>query len=167
MPIACNDAELAAILAPAVTAGLIIAGETNIRPMIRAEIAGKVKRGSYPANGGGSLSEAWTVEGSEEGELGGMTVYYDPGKLAYDSGIGKHITPDNAWMERSSLPDDPEAITDMATLIDQGLGGMLFGPGNPTRKATNFWIGGVIPQFKSGAYEWIKSGLISAGLPVV
>ena len=42
MPIACNDAELAAILAPAVTAGLIIAGEVNVRPMIRAEIAGRV-----------------------------------------------------------------------------------------------------------------------------
>lgn len=164
MPIACNDAELAAILAPAVTAGLIIAGEVNVRPMIRAEIAGRVGRGSYPANGSGSLSEAWTVEGSEEGELGGMTVYYDPGKLAYDTSIGKHVTPVSAYVERDM---ELEAITDMATLIDQGLGGMLFGPDNPTRQATNFWEGGVIPQFKSGAYEWIKSGLISAGLPVI
>lgn len=165
--IASNDAELAAILAPAVTAGLIIAGEMYVRPMIRTEIAGRVRRGSYPANGGGSLSEAWTVEGSEEGELGGMEIYYDSGKLIYDSGIGKHITPDNAWMDRSTLPDDPEAIEDMASLIDLGLGGMLFGPENPTRQATHFWESGVIPEFKGNAEGWIRNGLISAGLPVI
>ena len=165
--IACNDAELAAILAPAVTAGLIIAGEMYVRPMIRTEIAGRVGRGSYPANGSGSLSEAWTVMGSEEGELGGMEIYYDSGKLVYDSGIGKHITPDNAWMDRSTLPDDPEAIEDMASLIDLGLGGMLFGPDNPTRQATHFWDSGVIPEFKGNAEGWIRNGLISAGLPVI
>lgn len=165
--IASNDAELAAILAPDVTKGLVIAGETYVRPMIKTEIAGRVGRGSYPANGAGSLSEAWTVLGNGEGELGGVEIYYDSGKLIYNSGIGKHITPDNAWMARSTLPDDPEAIEDMASLIDLGLGGMLFGPDNPTRQATHFWDGGVIPEFKSNAESWIRNGLISAGLPVI
>lgn len=168
MAIACNDAELAAILAPAVTAGLVITGEVDVKPMIRRVIAGRVGRGSeYAPNGSGSLSEAWTVEGTEEGELGGMSVYYDSGLLAYDSGKGRHITPDSAWMGRSSLSNSPEAISDMATLIDEGLGGMLFGPDNSTRQPLNFWEGAVIPEFKANAYEWIKSGLIAAGLPVI
>lgn len=167
--IASNDAELAAILAPAVTEGLVIAGEMYVRPMIRTEIAGRVGRGTwgYPANGGGSLSEAWTVMGSAEGELGGMEIYYDSGKLTYDSGIGKHITPDKIWLERNTVPDDPEAIEDMASLIDLGLGGMLLGPDNPTRQATHFWESGVIPEFKGNAEGWIRNGLISAGLPVI
>ena len=46
----------------------------------------------------------------------------------------------------------------MASLIDKGLGGMLFGPDNPTMQPTGFWDFGVIPQFLSNQRQWITAG---------
>ena len=97
--------------------------------------------------------------------MGEMETYYDSSKLTYDSGRGQHITPDSAFLNRSGF-DDPEAITDMASLIDKGLGGMLFGYDNPTRQPTMFWDA-VISQFQSEGDGMIRKGLIAAGLPVI
>ena len=168
-PVACNDAELAAILAPPVMEGLQIMGQWDLEPLIQNIISSATHRGSfYSAGGGGSLQDAWTTVSYVGGGmvLGEMETYYDSAKLTYDSGRGQHITPDSAWMDRTSLPSDPEAISDMASLIDQGLGGMLFGPDNPTRHPTLFWDA-VISQFKSEGYTMIKNGLLAAGLPVM
>ena len=165
--IASNDAELEAILAPAVMEGLQIMGEWDLEPLIQNIISSATHRGSfYSAGGGGSLQDAWTTVcyGGGTG-LGEMETYYDSAKLGYDSGRGQHITPDSVFFERSGF-DDPEAISDMASLIDQGLGGMLFGPDNPTRHPTMFWDA-VLSQFKAEGYEMIKKGLIAAGLPVM
>ena len=126
-------------------------------------------RGSFYTSGqGGSLSRAWTTKVAVGGgfNLGSMETDYDSAKLTYDSGRGPHITPDSAWMDRTSLPNDPEAISDMASLIDKGLGGMLFGPDNPTREATNFWDM-VLTDFRSNERQWITAGLLAAGLPVM
>jgi hypothetical protein len=165
--IASNDAELEAILEPAVIAGLQMMGEWDLEPLIQNIISSATHRGSfYSAGGGGSLQDAWTTVSYGGGEgLGEMETYYDSSKLTYDSGRGQHITPDSAFFERSGF-DDPEAIEDMASLIDQGLGGMLFGPDNPTRHPTMFWDA-VLSQFKAEGYEMIKKGLIAAGLPVM
>lgn len=164
--IASNDAELEAILAPAVMEGLQIAGEFDLEPLIQNIISSATHRGSfYSAGGGGSLQDAWMTVCYGGAGLGEMETYYDSSKLTYDSGRGQHITPDSAFFERSGF-DDPEAIEDMASLIDQGLGGMLFGPDNPTRHPTMFWDA-VLSQFKAEGYEMIKKGLIAAGLPVM
>lgn len=169
-PVASNDAELAAMLAPPVMEGLKIVGEQYLEPRIEQIINVHTNRGSmYNAGQGGSLSRAWTTKVSIGAgfNLGSMETYYDSSKLSYNSGVGQHITPDSAWMDRTSLPDNPEAISDMASLIDKGLGGMLFGPDNPTRYPTGFWDYGVIPQFKANERAWITAGLIAAGLPVM
>lgn len=167
--IASNDAELEAILAPAVIEGLLIMAEGDLEPLIENVINGATHRGNfYSAGGAGSLSQAWTSEGyvGAGAGMGQIETHYDPRKITHDSGRGQHITPDNAWMDRQSLPNDPEAIYDMATLIDKGLGGMLFGPDNPTRQPTMFWSE-VISQFQSRADGMIRKGLIAAGLPLV
>ena len=165
--IASNDAELEAILAPAVMEGLQIMGEWDLEPLIQNIISSATHRGSfYQAGGGGSLQDAWTTVcyGGGTG-MGEMETYYDSAKLGYDSGRGQHITPDDVFFERSGF-DDPEAIEDMATLIDKGLGGMLFGYDNPTRYPTEFWDA-VIAQFQSEGNSMIRKGLIAAGLPVM
>ena len=166
--IASNDAELEAILAPAVIEGLMIMGESDLEPLIQDLIGDTTHRGSfYQAGGGGSLEQAWTTESSIGGgmELGEMETHYDSGKLSYDSGRGQHITPDDVFFERSNF-DDPEAIEDMATLIDKGLGGMLFGYDNPTRHPAGFWDA-IIARFQSEGDSMIRKGLIAAGLPVM
>ena len=143
--IASNDAELEAILAPAVMEGLQIAGEFDLEPLIQNIISSATHRGSfYSAGGGGSLQDAWTTVCYGGAGLGEMETYYDSSKLLYDGGD----------------------VEDMASLIDQGLGGMLFGPDNPTRHPTMFWDA-VISQFQAEGYEMIKKGLIAAGLPVM
>ena len=165
--IASNDAELEAILAPAVMEGLQIMGEWDLEPLIQNIISSATHRGSfYQAGGGGSLQDAWTTVcyGGGTG-MGEMETYYDSAKLGYDSGRGQHITPDDAFFERSNF-DDPEAIEDMATLIDKGLGGMLFGYDNPTRHPARFWDA-IIAQFQSEGDSMIRKGLIAAGLPVM
>ena len=168
MPIASNDAELANILAGPVMEGLQIMGQWDLEPLIQNIISSDTHRGSfYSAGGGGSLQDAWTTVSTVSGGMimGEMETYYDSSKLTYDSGRGQHITPDSAFLNRSGF-DDPEAITDMASLIDKGLGGMLFGYTNPTRQPTMFWDA-VISQFKSEADGMIRKGLIAAGLPVI
>ena len=168
MPIASNDAELAAILAPAVMEGLQIMGEGDLEPIIQNIISSATHRGSFYSGGGaGSLEQAWTTKTAVGSgmQLGEMETYYDAGKLTYNSGTGQHITPDSAFLNRSGF-DDPEAISDMASLIDKGLGGMLFGYTNPTRQPTMFWDA-VISQFQSEADGIIRKGLIAAGLPVI
>ena len=166
--IASNDAELAAILAPAVIEGLQIMGQWDLEPLIQNIISSATHRGTfYQAGGSGSLQDAWTTVSYVDGgmEMGEMETYYDSAKLGHNSSTGQHITPDDAFFERSGF-DDPEAIEDMASLIDKGLGGMLFGPDNPTRHPTMFWDA-VLAQFKSEGYDMIKRGLTAAGLPVM
>ena len=166
--IASNDAELAAILAPAVMEGLQIMGQWDLEPLIQNIISSATHRGTfYQAGGGGSLQDAWTTVSNVDGgmTMGEMETYYDSAKLGYDSGRGQHITPDSAFLERSGF-DDPEAIEDMASLIDKGLGGMLFGPDNPTRHPTMFWDA-IIAQFQAEGSGMIRKGLLAAGLPVI
>lgn len=162
--IASNDAELAAMLAPDVIKGLQMMGERDLEPMITSEINMHTHRGNFYSGGGaGSLEKAWTTKSVSFGgqTLGEMETYYDSGKLGHDSLRGQHITPLEYARGRQ------ESITDMATLIDKGLGGMLFGPDNPTSIPTGFWDAGVIPQFKANADRWIRAGLLAAGLPLI
>ena len=141
----------------------------DFQPLIQNIISSATHRGSfYSAGGGGSLQDAWTTVSTVSGGMimGEMETYYDSSKLTYDSGRGQHITPDSAWMDRTSLPNDPEAISDMASLIDKGLGGMLFGPVSPTREATHFWDL-ALAKYRASERRWVTAGLRSAGLPVM
>lgn len=162
--IASNDAELAAMLAPAVMAGLQSMGEGDLEPAIENIINALTHRGSYFVGGGGSLSEAWSTKSYVSGgiNLGEMETYYDSSKLAHRAAVGQHTTPDDIDRNVRNGGD----VSDMATLIDRGLGGMLFGPDNPTREATNFWDV-VLSHFKSNGDAWIRASLIAAGLPLV
>lgn len=166
--IASNDAELEAILAPAVMQGLQIMGEYDLEPLIQNVISSATHRGNfYQAGGGGSLQDAWTTVSYAGGAgMGEMETYYDSAKLTYDSGRGQHITPNLDSEGNYRHVYSAGAITDMASLIDQGLGGMLFGPDNPTRHPTMFWDA-VVAQFKSEGYEMIRRGLLAAGLPLI
>ena len=160
-PVACNDAELAAMLAPPVMEGLQIMGQWDLEPLIQNIISSATHRGDfYSAGGGGSLQNAWTTVSYVIGGmvLGEMETYYDSRKLTYDSGRGQHITPDGFNFS--------EKVEDRASLIDQGGGGMLFGPDNPTRYPTMFWDA-VIAQFQSEGDAMIRKGLLAAGLPLI
>lgn len=160
-PVACNDAELAAMLAPPVMEGLQIMGQWDLEPLIQNIVSSATHRGSfYSAGEGGSLQNAWTTVSYVTGGmvLGEMETYYDSRKLTYDSSRGQHITPDGF--------NYSEQIKDMASLIDQGGGGMLFGPDNPTRYPTMFW-NAVIAQFQSEGDKMIRNGLLAAGLPLI
>lgn len=173
---ACNDAELAIMLAEPVMKGLQIMGEQYLEPKIEQVIDIHTHRGSiYVAGQGGSLSRAWSTKTSVGGgfNLGSMETYYDSGKLGHDSVRGQHITPleivrfSDVEGEIYQAIGYQESVEDMATLIDKGLGGMLLGPDNPTRIPTGFWDYGVIPQFKSNQRAWITAGLTAAGLTVM
>lgn len=177
-----NNRELAHMLAPAVMNGLKIMAEEYLEPDIRSNIHNRVDRGvkgGYRANADGSLSQAWNTDvevSISPYVLGVLTTYYDSDKLIYDdeyqyymceseygyhiAGVyGKHTSPYNY--------SRGEDIEDMASLIDLGLGGPLYGRHNPTRRATHFWDSGVIPSFESHNRSWIKSGLRQAGLKVI
>lgn len=176
-PVACNDAELAAMLALPVMEGLKIVGEQYLEPKIEQVIDMHTHRGSmYVAGQGGSLSRAWSTKTSVGGgfNLGTMETYYDSSKLAHTDSIrGQHMTPleivrfSDVEGETYQAVGFQENVSDMATLIDKGLGGMLLGPDNPTRIPTGFWDYGVIPQFKSNQRDWITAGLTAAGLTVM
>lgn len=167
-----NDAELAKLLAPRVMKGLQIMGEEHLEPDIRDQIQGRLSKDyTWYRNGGpGSLSESWSTQSETYGGIlmGSMKTYYDSSKLAHDP-WGRHMTP-SVWVDSEyhvHYPSRIEEIEDMATLIDKGRGGPLFGPDNPTMDETNFWAGGVIPSFDSNRRAWIKSGLTKAGLKVL
>ena len=175
-PVASNDAELAAILTEPVMRGLQIVGEEYLEPKIEEVINTHTHRGSmYAAGQGGSLSRAWSTLTTYGGgfNLGVMETYYDKSKLGYDSVRGQHITPleivrfDDVEGETYQAIGYQESVSDMASLIDKGLGGMLLGPDNPTRTPTGFWDFGVIPQFKANQRAWITAGLTAAGLDVI
>lgn len=159
---AMNDAQLAKELAPHVMRGLKIMSEESLEPEIEKIIESNTHRSNaeepwYDAGGAGSLSQAWSNKVSTMGSISGMGVlrtYYDSDKLIYDD-FGKHQSP---WA-------GGEKITDMATLIDLGKGGLLWGDDNPTRTPTHFWDK-VIATFESNQYRWIKDGLKRAGLNV-
>lgn len=164
---ASNDAELAAILAGPVMQGMQIVGEMFIEPEIGIVVGMKTGRGSgqYQGGGGfGSLSQSWTTKTSVGGgfDLGTMETYYDSSKLSHIPSMGIHETPD--YLDRPIYSSG--AIDDMASLIDLGLGGMLFGPDNPTREATHFWDL-VLNKYRISERRWITAGLRSAGLPVM
>ena len=168
-PVACNDAELAAMLAGPVMEGLKIVGEEFIQPKIEQVIDMKTNRGNiYAAGQGGSLSRAWTTKTSVGAgfNLGTMETYYDSGKLSYDSVRGQHMTPELNEDGNFRHIYSVGVITDMASLIDLGQGGMLFGPDNPTREATHFWDM-VLGVYRSSERMWITAGLRAAGLPVM
>lgn len=170
-PIASNDAELAAILAPPVMQGLKIVGEMFIEPEIAIQVGIHTGRGSfYAAHTGaaGSLSRAWTTK-TDVGSginLGVMETYYDSGKLAHIPKIGQHTTPDKSLISRVTPPRNAGDISDMASLIIEGGGGMLFGPDNPTRTPSDFWTP-VLARYRSSERRWITAGLRSAGLTVM
>lgn len=172
-PIASNDTELAAMLSEPVMRGLKIMGEQFLEPRIEQIINTHTNRGViYAAGQGGSLSRAWTTKtsvGAGGSGLGIMETYYDSSKLTYNASVGQHETPslDNDELGNYRHIYSVDRITDMASLIDKGLGGMLFGPDNPTRVPTGFWDFGVIPQFKANQRPWIVAGLTAAGLTVM
>ena len=169
--IASNDAELAAILAPAVTEAMQYLGEAKIEPMIEVEINASTGRGSmYSAGQGGSLSRAWNTKSMS---LGGQTLcemetYYDPGEETVSEERGQHTTP--RWIRdgNGNFYENKkfEPTSNLAEIIDKGLGGFKLGPDNPTRHATYFWDG-ILAHFKSNADGWIRASLIAAGLPLV
>lgn len=167
MPIAKNDDELIRMLAKPVVNGLKFMGKTHLEKEIENVVNQNTHRGSYYADSkSGSLAMAWTTE-SEVGfsaVLGSMETYYDASKLEYAS-WGRHQTPEeDMWYDRTF--DNIERISDMATLIDQGLGGSLFGENNPTRVPTNFWQQ-VIDSFDANQRKWITHGFRMSGLKVL
>ena len=172
-PVASNDAELAAMLAPPVMQGLQIVGETNLEPDAYNVINSKVGRGSwYVPNIGGSLSRAWTTQTSVGAgfNLGVMEFYFDNSKVSHvvSDLQGQHVTP--RWISdgRGGVYEnyDFETADNIAEIIDLGLGGMKLGPKNPTRTATNFWDV-MLTNFRSNQRKWITAGLRAAGLPVM
>ena len=169
--IASNDAELAAILAPDVMDGLKIAGEVNVQTMIEAVVNSVTGRGNdYSAGQGGSLSKAWLTKTMVLGgmTLGEMETYYDQGEETVNSERGQHVTP--RWIKdgHGGYFESNQFVptSNLAEIIDKGLGGYRLGPENPTRRATNFWEK-ALAEFQAGADGWIRSGLLAAGLPLV
>ena len=74
-PVACNDAELAAILAPPVMEGLKIVGEQFLEPRIEQDINMRTGRDSfYASRQGGSLYRAWTTKDAVGGECSLVTI---------------------------------------------------------------------------------------------
>ena len=170
-PVACNDAELAAMLAPPVMRGLQAVGEMFIEPEIGVQVGMHTGRGSiYQAHTGasGSLSRAWTTKTTVGSgfNLGVMETYYDSGKLTYDASIGQHITPNLDSEDNYRHVYNAGVISDMASLIIQGGGGMLFGPDNPTRIPSDFWTP-LLQQVRANERRWVTAGLRMAGLSVM
>lgn len=172
-PVASNDAELAAMLAGPVMQGMQIVGEMFIEPEIGIVVGIKTGRGSgkYQGGGGfGSLSQSWTTKTSVGAgfNLGVMETYYDSSKLSHIPSMGIHTTPDLDDRENGNFRHvyNGGDINDMASLIDLGLGGMLFGPVNPTREATHFWDL-ALAKYRASERRWVTAGLRSAGLPVM
>ena len=172
-PVACNDAELAAMLAPPVMEGLKIVGETNLEPDAYNVISSRVGRGSwYVPNIGGSLSRAWTTKTFVGAgfNLGTMEFYFDNDKVSHvvSDYQGQHVTP--RWISDGHggiyENHDFEMANNIAEIIDLGLGGMKLGPENPTRSATNFWDI-MLMNFRSNQRQWITAGLRAAGLTVM
>lgn len=160
--IAENDAQLKAMLMPAIHQALVNMGEDEMIPMMEAHICLVTGRGNwYDAGGAGSLSQAWSVENYGDGIL----FTYDSDKLAYDDIMGRHTTPIGAG-QNYDMSGNSERVEDMASLIDLGLGGMLFGNGNPTQKPTHFWDA-FMDDWESNKRSWVIAGLESVGLPVV
>ena len=170
-PVASNDAELAAILAPPVMQGLQIVGDMFISPMAEIEISSRVGRGSqYVANQGGSLSRAWTTKTSIGGgfNLGTMEFYFDKGKVSHVASTGQHVTPQ--WINdgHGGVYEnyDFETADNIAAIVELGGGGFKLGPENPTFQATHFWDA-MLSRYRSSERRWITAGLRSAGLPVM
>ena len=172
-PVACNDAELAAMLAPPVMEGLKIVGEINLEPDAYNVISSRVGRGSwYIPNTGGSLSRAWTTQITVGAgfNLGTMEFYFDKSKApsVLSEYQGQHITP--KWINdgHGGLYENNNFVkaNNIAEIIDLGLGGMKLGPENPTRTATHFWDV-ILTNFRSNQREWITAGLTAAGLDVM
>lgn len=169
--VACNDAELAAILAGPVMQGLKIVGEHFMEPEMDIIVNMKTHRGSqYSAGGAGSLSKAWSTKTSVGAgmALGVMEFYFDKGKLGQNKESGQHITPH--WINdgRGGVYENTvfTPAKNIAAIIDEGRGGMKLGPVNPTRQATHFWDL-MLTKYRSSERRWITAGLRSAGLPVM
>lgn len=159
---ACNDAEVIAMLTPAVQEALMIMAESEMKPMMEAHVCLVTGRGEwYDAGGAGSLSQAWTVDNFGNGIMFG----YDSSLLTYDDIMGRHTTPIGAG-QYYEMSGSSERVEDMASLIDLGLGGRLFGNGNPTQTPTHFWDA-FLDDWVSNRRSWIISGLEAVGLPVV
>lgn len=147
-------------------------GKFYMETTIAEEIEQATHRGEMYVWGGGdgSLSQAWSTV--PYGNT--ITFMYDSSKLDYISAMGKHMTPDtqnsiNAEKSYvSSKSYNQEKVTDMATLIDLGKGGNLFGKGkaNPTHEATHFWDA-FIDDWDLNKRRWIIDELEAVGLPVV
>lgn len=168
---ASNDAELAAILAPAVRDAMEYLGEAKIEPMIEIEINASTGRGAmYHAGEDGSLSRAWNTRSLIAGgmTLCEMETYYDPGEETVNSERGQHVTP--RWINDGKggqfESNQFEPTSNLAEIIDKGLGGFRLGPVNPTRSATHFWDG-IIMHFQADADAWIRESLAAAGLQVM
>lgn len=168
---ASNYSELCAMLLPPVKKALRMVGEDYMMPVIETDINLVTGRGDFYqwGSGAGSLSQAWSV--SDAGD--GIEFHYDSGKLIYVSAMGKHMTPDvqnsqNAENEFVSARHfvNQEKVEDMASLIDLGLGGRLFGNGNPTQTPTHFWDM-FIDDWNGNKRSWVVTGLEAVGLPVV
>lgn len=165
MPIARNDKEVAKMLSQPVMEGLQVMAEKYLKPEISEQVSQRSPRGNFSTGMGGGLSDSWSWDSlaSLMGfQLGEFRFYYDPSKLSYDP-RGRHQTPEDIAQERGIAV---ERVTDIASIVDLGLGGSLFGEFNPTRTPTYFWGEGVIPSFESHMREWIKDGLTSVGLSV-
>lgn len=160
---ASNDAELIAMLKPAVQQALMIVGEDYMKPTMEAHVTLVTGRGDYYdySGGAGSLAQAWTTNPIGDG----VDFMYDSSLLSYDDIIGRHTTPIGAG-QHYEMSGNSERVEDMASLIDLGLGGNLFGRGNPTQSATHFWDA-FLDDWESNKRNWVIAGLEAVGLPVV
>lgn len=161
---ASNKAELVAMLMPAVKQALTIVGEDYMKPVMETDVNLATGRGDYYVwgSGAGSLSQAWEVFPSATG----IEFRYDSSKLVYDARVGKHITPAGQYDEETGrVAFHAEKVSDMASLIDLGLGGRIFGNGNPTQTPTHFWDT-FIDDWRGNRRNWIITGLEAVGLPV-
>ena len=159
---ASNYSELCAMLLPAVKTALTNMAESEMLSQMEAEVCMVTGRGDwYDAGGAGSLSQAWSVENFGDGVM----FTYDSSRLVHDDIMGRHTTPIGAG-QYYDMSGKSESIDDMATLIDLGLGGMLFGKGNPTQKPTHFWDA-FMDSWDANKRKWIIAGLEGVGLPVV
>lgn len=141
------------MLKPKLLNGLEILGKAAIEVDIENAISDEVIGGSmYTAGGAGSVSQAWGTNVESGGELGQVTVEFDPNLLTY--GAGRHV---GAYSE--------EPINNMMALLDEGGVGGLFGYDNPAMGHEGMWDRVVI-VWEKGMRKKIIASIRQGGLHI-
>lgn len=141
------------MLKPKIMNGLEILGRDAISNDIETTISDEVVGGEvYIAGGAGSVSEAWDTQVKSNGELGSVSVEFDPNMLEY--GGARHVGFYSG-----------EQINDMMSLLDKGGVGSLFGPENPAMKHEGMW-GRIVKVWEKGMRRKIISAIREGGLHI-